>query len=92
MFDGRTADCKSVGESQVGSIPTLPTNPQTTTVHMGFPVEIPRVPNFIFVQGDDVCERQKFSVGQFSDKELRVIGNAWTENLIKRAKEIQNVR
>ena len=60
----------------------------TTKIILGLPVSVPRVPNFLRVDDSESA----FSIGQFSDDELRSIGEAWTEQLIKRAGEIRNAK
>lgn len=46
-------------------------------------VEIPRVPNFLRTSPEGAA----FPLRACTDEDLRVIGAAWTEGLIKRAKE-----
>lgn len=60
----------------------------TTKIILGLPILVPKVPNFLLV--DDI--ESAFSIAQFSDDELRSIGQAWTEQLIKRAQEIRNAK
>ena len=59
---------------------------QNNQIVLGLPITIPKVPNYLQVDDCDV----PFSIGQFSDDELRAIGHAWTKKLIKRAEEIRN--
>ncbi len=49
-------------------------------------VQVPRVPNFILL---DSVNDTKISVGMLSDQALRQIGEAFTEDLIARAKEVR---
>lgn len=71
----------------------MPIDPQTTKVKeirigRGPIVSVPRVPNYL-------CEpngQTSYSVGNFSDAELRKVGKLWTDNLIKRAHEVRNAK
>ena len=45
-------------------------------------VQIPLTPNFI-----TIGEKECVPIGQFSEQELREIGELWIEELIKKAKK-----
>ena len=51
-----------------------------------FTVTIPSVPNFIKVG------EQSLSIADFSEAELRAIGRAWTEDLLKAGKKKRATR
>ena len=46
-------------------------------------VRVPRVPNFLLLEDDS----QKLPVSAFDEDALRQLGAAWTEALVKRARE-----
>lgn len=48
-------------------------------------LNVPRVPNFILTDDDSI----KYSISDFTDEELRMIGKSWTVNLLNRANEIR---
>ncbi len=50
-------------------------------------IKVPGVPNFIMAEGDV----EKLSIADFTEDELQSIGDAWTQKLIERAKEIREI-
>jgi len=60
----------------------------TLEVDMHTPIHTPSVPNFIqLAKGEG-----KLPLSQFSESALKEIGNAWTNNLIERAKEMKEFK
>ena len=49
-------------------------------------IEIPSVPNFIKVAGELVSE-VVVDISDFTDEELKEMGNEWTENLLENARK-----
>lgn len=47
-------------------------------------IKLPSVPNFILLAGDS---NTSISVAEFSDEELKKIGELWTAELIKNAEK-----
>lgn len=61
---------------RTGSNPGKKTGP-----HKSVGVKVPRVPNFIAVGSEYIA------IANFTDNELRVIGKAWTNQLVELAKQ-----
>lgn len=54
----------------------------TLTFNSAVEVKIPRIPNFILLENGD-----KMSIHQFTSNELKLIGKAFTKNLILKARQ-----
>ena len=52
-----------------------------TRLFKNIPVEIPSIPNFIKVGGNT------FPIKEFTEEELKDIGEEWTKKLIEKAKK-----
>lgn len=52
------------------------------TIQVVATVRVPKVPNFLLMDND-----QKLPLSAFTEDGLRELGKAWTDNLLKRAKE-----
>ena len=58
-------------------------------------LRVPSVPNFILeeqepgLRQEGLKEKRGYSIADFTDKELMLIGKEWTDALLKRAAEIR---